>query len=852
EIASFTPLTIDENSTANTIIYDFDATDGDANATLIYSLSGVDASYFDINENTGEVTLLVATDFETQPVYNFDVIVSDGKYSDTQSVVLNVNDINEWEITDTNDLRWFDVASGVDIILNQSDYPVGPPQFDGDGNFTGYASNESQSPDDVNVIQLSNGNLAAVWSVDVWKELADGSWSNTSVSDVFYRVFNPADGSFITDEIRLTDNQQSDVIQEVNLVRPDLSSITIQPTVTTGLLGFSTAGTDLVWSSPDDQSISIILNDTKPQMNNGDPGSVNGYSFVELGNGHIAVSWNAATVKSVDYGSGADGIQDIYVRIFDPSTGDFVTEEINLTNATTNISSFDMALNDSGGFYVTAWSMARNIYESYSFDGSIHWNANGEWTSASPTVTTGLLGFSTAGTDLVWSSPDDQSISIILNDTKPQMNNGDPGSVNGYSFVELGNGHIAVSWNAATVKSVDYGSGADGIQDIYVRIFDPSTGDFVTEEINLTNATTNISSFDMALNDSGGFYVTAWSMARNIYESYSFDGSNFIGDGSDAIEGFEIILNDAQGGQVFYSFDNDGNIILANDHAPELITFTHLTIDENSATNTFIYDFDATDSDGNATLIYSLSGVDASYFDINENTGEVTLLVATDFETQPVYNFDVIVSDGKYSDTQSVVLNVNDIYENIAPIFTSSDTNSVDENVSVETIIYDADATDVEPVTFSLGGFDQDFLEIDENSGEVTLLVSPDYDTKPFYSFEVIASDGEFSSTKTVTVNVNDINDGASLGSQDDQLEINVSTTSHVSGLFDGGEGFDELSLTVDQNATNGVIVDYASGIRGELNSAFIIPYDFNPSDVAFEINNWEKLLLTDNSDYAI
>ena len=86
-----------------------------------------------------------------------------------------------WEITDTNDLRWFDVASNVDIILNQSDFPIGPPQFDGDGNFTGYASNDSQSPDDVNIVQLSNGNLAAVWSVDVWKELADGSWTNTSV-----------------------------------------------------------------------------------------------------------------------------------------------------------------------------------------------------------------------------------------------------------------------------------------------------------------------------------------------------------------------------------------------------------------------------------------------------------------------------------------------------------------------------------------------------------------------------------------------------------------------------------------------------------------------------------------------
>ena len=109
-----------------------------------------------------------------------------------------------------------------------------------------------------------------------------------------------------------------------------------------------------------------------------------------------------------------------------------------------------------------------------------------------------------------------------------------------------------------------------------------------------------------------------------------------------------------------------------------------------------------------------------------------------------------------------------------------------------------------------------------------------------------------YTDTQPVVLNVNDRYDGASFGSQDDQLEINVSTTSDVSGLFDGGEGFDELSLTVDQNSTNGVIVDFGSGIQDEFNSAFIIPYDTNPSDVAFDINNWEKLLLTDNSDYGI
>ena len=39
-----------------------------------------------------------------------------------------------------------------------------------------------------------------------------------------------------------------------------------------------------------------------------------------------------------------------------------------------------------------------------------------------------------------------------------------------------------------------------------------------------------------------------------------------------------------------------------------------------------------------------------------------------------------------------------------------------------------------------------------------------------------------------------------------------------------------------------------------KMNSTQLLLYhgDTNPSDVAFDINNWEKLLLTDNSDYGI
>ena len=117
------------------------------------------------------------------------------------------------------------------------------------------------------------------------------------------------------------------------------------------------------------------------------------------------------------------------------------------------------------------------------------------------------------------------------------------------------------------------------------------------------------------------------------------------------VEGFEIILNDAQGSQVFILLIIMELGVFANDHRPE-IEGPHqvsLAIDEYSPSNTLIYDADATDADGNATLVYSLSGNDASYFDINVNTGEVTLLTSPDFEIKSSYDFDVIVSDGKYT-----------------------------------------------------------------------------------------------------------------------------------------------------------------------------------------------------------
>ena len=61
--------------------------------------------------------------------------------------------------------------------------------------------------------------MVAVWAVDIWKDLGDGSWSSTSTInsdyDIFYRVFNPVDGTFVTDEVRVTDSVESDYIESI-------------------------------------------------------------------------------------------------------------------------------------------------------------------------------------------------------------------------------------------------------------------------------------------------------------------------------------------------------------------------------------------------------------------------------------------------------------------------------------------------------------------------------------------------------------------------------------------------------------------------------------------------------------
>ncbi|KAB7878257.1 cadherin repeat domain-containing protein, partial [Poseidonibacter ostreae] len=73
-----------------------------------------------------------------------------------------------------------------------------------------------------------------------------------------------------------------------------------------------------------------------------------------------------------------------------------------------------------------------------------------------------------------------------------------------------------------------------------------------------------------------------------------------------------------------------------------------VTIDENAATSTVVYNPEATDNGGaaDANITYTLTGTDASAFDINATTGEVTLKNSADYETKDSYAINVVATDG--------------------------------------------------------------------------------------------------------------------------------------------------------------------------------------------------------------
>ena len=115
---------VEENTSTDTVIYDAEANDAD-NDALSYSVSGTDQAYVTIDSDDGEIRLLNPADYETKDSYTFDVTASDGELSYTQTVTVNVTDINELPILTGQTINYsVTVASGTNSYGSGNKYYI--------------------------------------------------------------------------------------------------------------------------------------------------------------------------------------------------------------------------------------------------------------------------------------------------------------------------------------------------------------------------------------------------------------------------------------------------------------------------------------------------------------------------------------------------------------------------------------------------------------------------------------------------------------------------------------------------------------------------------------------------------
>ncbi|QQL43871.1 cadherin domain-containing protein [Sulfuriroseicoccus oceanibius] len=173
----------------------------------------------------------------------------------------------------------------------------------------------------------------------------------------------------------------------------------------------------------------------------------------------------------------------------------------------------------------------------------------------------------------------------------------------------------------------------------------------------------------------------------------------------------------------------------------------------------------ASDVDAGSVLSYAITaGNESGAFAIDAGTGAITTAAALDFETTPSYALTVTVTDNgtpALSDTAAVAVTVTNVNE--APV-ANDGSGSVDENVSVGTVVATATSSDVDAgdtLSYAItAGNTGGAFAIDSNSGVITTAGAIDYEAVSSYALTVTVTDaGGLSDTAVVNVSVNDINE---------------------------------------------------------------------------------------------
>ncbi len=289
----------------------------------------------------------------------------------------------------------------------------------------------------------------------------------------------------------------------------------------------------------------------------------------------------------------------------------------------------------------------------------------------------------------------------------------------------------------------------------------------------------------------------SYTLSGTDADKFAIDTNGVVFFKSEATEGVYHVSVTASAGGKSISQDITITVTVAVNHAPVITSSTTASVNENQTSGMTVT---ATDADGDALTFSIAGGVDADKVSINPNDGVVTFNTAPDFESKNSYAFKVGAMDSIDTTTKDITITIIDVDEGHAPVITTSSSIHVNEN---QKNAVDVDATDVDgdTITYSLeGGVDVASFDINSTTGKVSFKTAPDFESKNSYKIVVGASDMTATTTKNITIAIDDVQGGSNI----------VKTGQSVRYLFDD-DG--DLQIGLDKSFTTGGIYYKLFGI---------------------------------------
>ena len=198
----------------------------------------------------------------------------------------------------------------------------------------------------------------------------------------------------------------------------------------------------------------------------------------------------------------------------------------------------------------------------------------------------------------------------------------------------------------------------------------------------------------------------------------------------------------------------------------------NVNVSENTSPNVNIATVTCPDTDTgtNGDVSYVIAQVDnvpavTTPFQINSHSGAFDLASALDYESDKFKTVIIhAVDGGGLTGTVTINVLVNDVNED-APVFDNgvSYTATVNEVTAVGALVFSATATDSDTDDVVIYSIDpaSTVFEIDENTGNIYLITSLDYESQQHFTLTLKAEDGRgMESTQALAINIANSNEG--------------------------------------------------------------------------------------------